>query len=170
VWLRSKMFLGLNTGYVALWSTNTGWEKIPGTDVSFANGIETQPQTDRIFVAATYGENLTAINTDGSNKLTAALPIQPDNLTWSANGRLVAVGHTGVPILGTNGCRDMVGQSCAFPFAVAAIDPQRLEVEVIHSHDQGLIPGPSVALRHGQFLYLGTFFGDRISRVRDPQR
>lgn len=164
-WLRTKMFLGLNTGYVARWTPATGWDKVPDTDVSFANGIETNPQTDRIFVAATYGETLTAIDADGSNKRTARLPIQPDNLTWSADGLLIAVGHTGVAMLGTNGCRDMVDQSCAFPFAVAAISPQRLGVEVIHTHDQGLIPGPSVALWHEQFLFLGTFFGDRISRV-----
>ena len=168
LWLRTKMFLGFNTGYVARWAPENGWSRVEGTDVSFANGIETHPQTDRIFVAATYGESLTAVNTDGSNILTTALPIQPDNLTWSAEGLLVAVGHTGVPILGTNGCRDMVDRSCAFPFAVTAINPQTLEVEAIYAHDQGLIPGPSVALWHEQFLFLGTFFGDRVSRVAAP--
>jgi len=163
--LRTKMFLGFNTGYVARWLPSGGWEKVPGTDVSFANGIETDPQSDRIFVAATYGETLTGVDGDGGNKRVTALPIQPDNLTWSPDRLLIAVGHTGVPILGTNGCRDMVEESCAFPFAVAAIDPQTMEVEVVHRHGEGLIPGPSVALRHEQFLFLGTFFGDRISRV-----
>jgi hypothetical protein len=168
-WLRTQMFVGVKTGYVARWTPQSGWDKVQNSEVSFANGIETSPQTDRIFVAATYGETLTAVNVDGSDKRVTQLPIQPDNLTWSADGLLIAVGHTGVAMLGTNGCRDMVDQSCAFPFAVAAIDPQRLEVEVIYTHDEGLIPGPSVALWHEEFLFLGTFFGDRVSRVRDRQ-
>ena len=163
--LRSGMFFGRNTGYVARWRPEDGWGKIPSTDVSFPNGIETDPESDRVFVAATYGETLTAVDGDGGNARTTSLPIQPDNLSWSPDGRLLAVGHTGVPILGTDGCRDMGDRACAFPFAVAAIDPQSMKVDVIYAHGDGMIPGPSVALRYERFLFLGTFFGDRISRV-----
>jgi hypothetical protein len=165
LWLRAKMFFGLNTGYVARWLPQNGWEKVPGTDVSFANGIEVDPVSGRIFVAATYGETLTAVDADGGNLRRVSLPVQPDNLTWSPAAQLVAVGHTGVALFGTNDCRTMAPTACAFPFAVVQIDPQSMAVDVIYRHGEGLIPGPSVALRHEQFLFLGTFFGDRVSRM-----
>lgn len=165
LWLRAKMFFGLNTGYVARWLPQTGWEKVPGTDVSFANGIETDPVSGRIFVAATYGETITAVDADGGNLRRVNLPIQPDNVTWSPDAQLIAVGHTGVAFFGTNHCRNMLPAACAFPFAVVEIDPQSMATDVIYTHDEGLIPGPSVAFRHEQFLFLGTFFGDRVSRI-----
>ncbi|MDG2320892.1 MAG: hypothetical protein P8L79_11605 [Rhodospirillaceae bacterium] len=70
------------------------------------------------------------------------------------------------PLLGTNGCQGIGSKPCAFPFAVVAIDPDTLAQEILYEHQDGLIPGASVALSHKGFLYMGTFFGDRISRVR----
>jgi hypothetical protein len=163
--LRAKMFLRINTGYAALWRPGSGWEKVPGSDVAFANGIEADPRSGRIFVAATYGETLTAMSVDGGNKRTVKLSVQPDNLTWSDSGNLVTAGHTGIAMLGTSGCRNMMGTPCSFPFSVLEIDPERLDTRVIFEHDEGLIPGASVALAHAQFLFLGTVFGDRVSRV-----
>ena len=170
-WWHDVLFLlGLHTGHVARWQPQDGWRKVPGSDASFPNGIETDPDTGRIFVAATYGQDLTAVDADGDNRQRVDLPVQTDNLTWSPDGRLIAVGHTGVPILGTRACRDMGNTSCAFPFAVAAIDPETLGVETLYAHADSLIPGPSVGLIHNSWLYLGTFFGDRVSRVALPAK
>ncbi len=158
-----RLLLRLDTGYAARWRPQDGWQKVVGTDAAFPNGIETDP-AGRVFVAATYGQHLTAVDPDGRRRR-VGLPIQPDNLTWSPDGRLIAAGHTGTPYFGTRGCAQLGSTSCAFPFAVAAIDPATLEVETIYAHSENLIPGASVALVHNNLLYLGTFFGDRISQV-----
>jgi DNA-binding beta-propeller fold protein YncE len=163
--LTLRFMLGMNTGYAARWQPDAGWSRIPGSDASFPNGIQTDPATGRVFVASTYGQDLTAVDPDGGNRRRVSLPVQPDNLSWSPDGRLLAAGHTGVPMLGTSGCREVGDTPCAFPFAVAAIDPATLEVETIYAHSGGQIPGASVALMYDGALYLGTFFGDRISRV-----
>jgi hypothetical protein len=163
--LNVKLLLRMDTGYVVSWQPDEGWNKVPGTDAALPNGVETDPRTGRIFVAPTYEESLIAVDQDGNNARSTQISVQTDNLTWAPDGRLLAVGHTGVPFFGTNGCRDMGDTACAFPFAVVAIDPLTLGVETIYQHADGLIPGPSVALWQGDSLYLGTFFGDRLSRV-----
>lgn len=82
------------------------------------------------------------------------------------DGGILSVGHTGIPLLGTNGCQGIGSKPYAFPFAVVAIDPDTLAQEILYEHQDGFIPGASVALSHKGFLYMGTLFGDRISRVR----
>lgn len=163
-----KFFLGLDTGYAVAWSPETEWVKVPGTETSFPNGIEADPATDRVFVGATYGQVFISADAFGDDARTIRIPVQSDNLTWAPDGRILSVGHTGVPLLGTSGCRNASGEACSFPIAVVAIDPDSLLQETVFEHGKGLIPGASVALQRGEFLYLGTVFGDRISRIALP--
>ena len=160
-----KFFLGLDTGYAAAWSPETDWIKVPGTDAAFPNGVEADPATDRVFVGSTYGQVFISADAFGDDARVIRIPVQSDNLTWAPDGRILSVGHTGIPLLGTNGCRTAGGKPCSFPFAVVSIEPETLAQEIIFEHADGLIPGASVALAHGGFLYMGTVFGDRISRV-----
>ncbi len=165
-WQTVKFFLGLDTGYAVAWSPGNGWQKVPGSDASFPNGIEYDERTGDVLVGATYGQTLSIAKLDGSGGRKLRIPVQSDNITWSEDGRILAVGHTGLPLIGTSGCRGAGGKPCSFPFAVVAVDPQTDEQNVIFSHDAGQIPGASVALQRDGDLYFGTVFGDRISRVR----
>jgi hypothetical protein len=165
-WHTAQFFLGLDTGYAVAWSPQTEWTKVPGTGSPFPNGVEADPLTDRVFIGSTYGQIFIAADAFGDNARTIRIPVQSDNITWAPDGRILSVGHTGIPLLGTNGCQGIGSKPCAFPFAVVAIDPDTLAQEILYEHQDGLIPGASVALLHKGFLYMGTFFGDRISRVR----
>lgn len=166
MWLTTKFFLGLDTGYAASWMPDTGWQKIEGTDASFPNGIEADPKTNRVFIGSTYGQTFISADLTSGDAKTIRIPVQSDNLTWAPDGRLLSVGHTGIPMLGTSGCRALPGIPCSFPFAVVAIDPETLSQEIIYEQTEGLIPGASVALLHKGFIYMGTVFGERISRIR----
>jgi hypothetical protein len=168
IWLTAKFLFGLHTGHAAAWDPETGWRKVDGTEASFPNGVEADPATGRIFIGSTYGQTLVAADLAGGNAKAVRIPVQSDNLTLAPDGRILSVGHTGLPLFGTSGCREVYGTPCSFPFAVVAIDPQTLAQEVIFEHTAGLIPGASVALSHQGYLYMGTVFGDRISRVRLP--
>lgn len=165
-WLQMKFFFGLKTGHAAAWSPDTGWRVVDGTEASFPNGVEADPDTSRVFIGSTYGQTFIAADVAGGNERVARIPVQSDNLTWTADGKILSVGHTGIPLWGTSGCREALGTPCSFPFAVVEIDPVTFERAVIYEHDDGLIPGASVALAHKGYLYMGTVFGDRISRVR----
>lgn len=165
-WLQVKFFFGLKTGHAASWDPDNGWRVVEGTEASFPNGVEADPETRRVFIGSTYGQTFIAADATGGNETVVRIPVQSDNLTWTEDGRILSVGHTGIPLWGTSGCRESLGTPCSFPFAVVAIDPVTLEQEVIYEHSEGLIPGASVALAHKGYLYMGTVFGDRISRVR----
>ncbi|MEQ9111020.1 MAG: hypothetical protein RIF37_05645 [Rhodospirillaceae bacterium] len=167
-WLTIKFLLGIHTGHAAAWDAQTGWRKVEGSEASFPNGVEADAKTGRVFIGSTYGQTLVAADLSGGNAKVARIPVQSDNITVAPDGRILSVGHTGVPLFGTAGCRESLGQPCSFPFAVVALDPVTLDQEIIYEHREGLIPGASVALSHDGFLYMGTVFGDRISRVKLP--
>jgi sugar lactone lactonase YvrE len=164
--LNIKFVLGLNTGYVAKWTQTGGWSKIPNTDVSFANGIQVDPQTSRVYVSSMFTQRIVAVDVDGGNRIESQrTAIQTDNLSWSNDGRLLGAGHTGFPIYGISKCRDIGDSPCSFPFAIVAFDPKTLKDQVLFEAPTGSIPGASVAALRGNTLYLGSAFGDRITRI-----
>ncbi len=161
-----KFMLGMNTGAVYAWRKDGGWTRIPNSDVSFGNGIQVDPKTGRIYVASMYAQRIVALDKDGANRQeTPRLPIQNDNISWSSDGKLIGVGHSGFPVRGTARCRELGGAPCGFPFTVVQIDPKTLAFETLFENKVPTIPGASVALRRGNALYLGTAFGDRITKV-----
>jgi hypothetical protein len=166
-----KLLLGLNTGAAWRWTRAGGWARIPHSEAAFANGIQVDPATGRIYIASMYSQRIIAIDPDGSHRqVSARIPMQNDNLSWTPDGRrLIGAGHSGVGILGTRPCRDLHGQPCSFPFAVISMDPKTLEFETLYRYRTGHIPGPSVAILKDGRLYLGSFFGDRITIVT-PER
>ncbi len=165
-WLNFKFVLGLNTGSVAKWLPGSGWSKIPNTDVSFANGIQVDPATSRVYVSSMFTQRIIAVDADGAHRQESArTAIQADNLSWSPDGRLVGAGHTGFPIYGISTCREIGDAPCSFPFAVVAFDPKTLKDEILFQTPTGAIPGASVAILKDGTLYTGTAFGDRITKV-----
>lgn len=161
-----RMFFGIDTGAAVAWSAADGWRRVPNTNVSFANGIQVDPGTGRLFVSSMFTQRVIAIDRDGSNRReTARGPNQIDNLTWAADGRLIGAGHTGVPVYGIRACRDVGDKACSFPFAITAIDPKTLAIETLFESPTGPIPGASVAALRDGTLFLGTAFGDRITKV-----
>lgn len=166
LWLQAKFLLGIHTGYAVSWDPVNGWKKVEGTDASFPNGVEADPATSRVFIGSTYGQTFVTADVAGGYSKTVRIPVQSDNLTVAPDGRFLSVGHTGIPVLGTRGCQQLSGRPWSFPFAVVAIDPETLAQEIIYQHKDGRIPGASVALIHEGYLYMGTVFGDRVSRIR----
>jgi sugar lactone lactonase YvrE len=164
--LNLKFLFGVNTGHVAKWTPNNGWTKVPNTEVSFANGVQADPATSRIYVSSMFTQRVVAVDIDGSNRSESArLPVQGDNLSWSDDERLILAGHTGVAVYGILECRGAGDTPCSFPSAVVALDPKTLADQTLFQTPTGNIPGASVAVLKGDTLYLGSAFGDRITRV-----
>lgn len=164
--LNLKFVLGLDTGYAAKWTPEAGWSKIPNTDVSFANGIQVDPSTSRVYISSMFTQRIIAVDPDGSDRIESERsPIQADNLSWSSDGRLIGAGHTGFPVYGISRCRDIGDAPCSFPFAILAFDKQTLKSETLFESPTGSIPGASVAALKDKKLFLGTAFGDRITQI-----
>jgi hypothetical protein len=88
----------------------------------------------------------------------------PDNLAWSAGGELLAASHH-ASLADTMGCQELTHGSCAFRFQIVAIDPETMRTRVVLDHAGPPMGAATVALPHGDWIYLGTFAGDRIARA-----
>lgn len=166
--MREKWLAGTPTGYALEWPAGAaGWRRVPGTDVSFTNGIAVSHDDRTLAVAGTYSSAVLLIDRRSGTARRVPIRPTPDNLTPLANGGFLAVGHTGVPVTGVDPCRDAAAVPCGFPFAVARIDPGG-HARIVYEHDGSRMPGASVAVPHGRLLYLGSFFGDRVSVVDRP--
>ncbi len=169
---RQQWLDGQPTGYAVLWQRNAGWSRVPDTEVSFANGIAVSRDDHQLAVAGTYSKSLVLVDRHSGIARRVALPHTPDNLTTLADGSFLSVGHTGVPVIGVDPCRPADALPCGFPFSVAQIVPGRGDeaprVRVLLEHDGSRIPGASVAAPHDGKLYLGSYFGDRVTVVDAP--
>lgn len=165
-WTDFRFFFGLDTGYAMVWRPSGGWDRLANTDASFANGIQIDPKTSRVYVSSMFTQTIIAVDRDGTNPSESSrLPSQVDNLSWTGDGRLIGVGHTGIPVYGVSPCRNIGDKSCSFPFTVVSLNPKTLEHQVLFRASTGAIPGASVAIIRENDIYLGTAYGDWITRI-----
>lgn len=169
--LREADFLAQRpTGNVVRWSPGTGWRRLAGGEGSFPNGIEASSNGRWIVFAETYGRRVNRISSDGGQRSSVALDMQPDNVTALSGSRFVVAGGTGAPLVSTRGCPALRRPGCGFPAMAVTVDIARGRVTPIAINAGARTPGFSVGLVKSKRLYLGTAFGDRITLVRVGRR
>ena len=154
------------TGSVVRWSPTGGWRRLAGGEGSFPNGIEASADGRWLVFAETYGRRVNRVPSDGGARTSVALDMQPDNVTALSGNRFVVAGGTGVPLASTRRCPELRRPGCGFPAMAVTVDFARARVVPIAIGAGVGTPGFSVALVKSGRLYLGTAFGDRITRVR----
>ena len=138
------LFGGGMTGYAVRWSRAAGFRKIPGTEAAYPNGITVSADGKSAWLAATAGPRILKIDLLRNTRVASArLPLYPDNLSWTADGKLLVTGTLDVHRLVR--CADH-NRDCPVPFAVARIDPVTLKSSVIFRNDGQLLLGASVAI------------------------
>jgi len=165
-WSAIEVAFGKTTGGAIEWHRDGGWRPVPGTEVAVANGVAVSSDGARLFVDAWGSDELVRVERQGDPaRRTVTLPVHPDNLTWTPDGRLLLAGQKG-SLRDLLKCADAANGNCTAPFAVVAVDPESLATMVVLEHDGSGLGGASVALRTGDALVLGTFSGDRLGVVR----
>lgn len=150
------------SGYNVEWKPGQGARKMAGTDAPFNNGVEVSPDGKTYFYNAWTALEVRRVDRKtGKQTGVAKLDFQPDNITWRADGKLVAAGITDGPI----GECPQVDGVCARGYGVAAIDPVTMAVTPLHHAPPGIQAGVSVALQSGDTLYVGSFSGARITKL-----
>jgi hypothetical protein len=161
------------TGAVYRWSPgDEGFSMIAGTELPYANGIEVAADGREIYVVSSGLLTVTAYSNTRPARLlrtSAAMPIVPDNLHMSADGRLITAGL----VADDPRCGNVSGPakfdleafaSCPRPFMALAIDPRSMDSTVLatgSAHEQ--FSNITMALQVGGELWLGTFAGDRVA-------
>ena len=161
-----KALFGLNTGFVYEWQANKmQLVKVPNTDASLANGILLSKDENTIYLNSYFSNELIAINRKTGEREIIANVAHPDNSTWAANGHIIVASHLG-KTLEIVSCDVQTGdKNCVVPFQIISINPDTKKSKVLHHHTQQLIPIATTGLIVNQHLFLGTYSGNRVSRI-----
>ena len=161
LWSTLRLVLGATTGEVLVWS-GEGWSALPGSEGSGPNGVAVA-EDGAVFLTEWGGQRLVRVAPDGTRSV-VDLGFHPDNLTWTKDGLLLVAGQNAS--LGTIfACLEIESGTCGLPFTVMAVEPASLSAETVVRHDARVTGAASVALEVGENLFLGTFAGDRVTRL-----
>jgi hypothetical protein len=163
LWATLTGLLGANTGRVYRWTHEAGFVAVVGSDMPFPNGIEKSPDESVLYVASFFGNEVRKIDAASGAVVGHVAMQRPDNLTWNADGKLLVASHAD-SFMELMACRNVPQGACGAAFEVIQVDAASLTSLVLLAHRGAPIGGVSVALQHGDDLYLGSVAGDRIAR------
>ena len=164
------------TGAIYEWSPgSSGFERVEGTELPYANGIEVSADDQEIYVASSV--LFTVIAYSHSNptrqlRTTDPMTFVPDNLHMGNNGQLITAGLTiKDPVCGnleSTGEFDLAEFAiCPRPFIVRSVDPQTMQgTDLAHSPAIKHFSNITMGLLVGDEMWIGTFTGDRIAIAR----
>lgn len=145
-----RMQAGERNGEVWEWHTASGWQKVPGSEASGANGIESSDDGRTLYVAAWGTRSVFRLSRGQATPARdeVKLDFNVDNIRWAADGTLLAAGQDLAKGL----------------FVVAKVDPKTLAVrEVLRHANTPVFGNGTVAAEAGKELWVGTFQGDRLA-------
>jgi hypothetical protein len=134
------------------WHTASGWQKVPGSEASGANGIEISPDGRTLYVAGWGSQSFFTLSRGDAQPKRQEIPLgfRVDNIRWAANGTLLAAGQPLAP-----------GQPAT---VVVRIDPKTLTVtELVRQPPMAGFVGGTVAVEVGKTLWVGSYTGDRLA-------
>jgi len=161
---------GKPSGEVYEWSAKAGFKKVPGTQGALPNGVEVSPDGRTIFMNASMGNELRRVDrATGKIEGRAEVPA-PDNVTWSPDGkRLLVASLRSLDPTDFAVCQGLERGACPLPFAIVAVDPVALTTEDVYVGNGPPMGGGTVGLQVGDELFIGSFAGDRVLRVKLSQ-
>ena len=154
---RGRLNAGENNGELWEWHTGSGWQKVPGSDASGANGLEISNDGRWFYVAAWGSQSFFRLSRGQTPPMRqeVKLGFRVDNIRWARDGSILAAGQGGAPpMLTTN---------------IVKIDPKTLAVrEIIRSLANDAFGAGTVAVEIGKQIWVGSFRGDRIAIFKAP--
>ncbi|MDA1074269.1 MAG: SMP-30/gluconolactonase/LRE family protein [Proteobacteria bacterium] len=161
-----NIFTGDITGYLYEWHPGGAIAVVAGTEMSGPNGIEVSPDGSKVFVASWGRGEVSRFGraADGglSHEQTVKTNFRVDNLRWSRQGTLFAVGH-----------RMSANQDCGQPLCmdeweVAEVNPDTMTTRTLAvKKPVAGFTAATVAIDADDGLWLGTFQGDRLVFIPD---
>ena len=162
--LKAVLF-GSDTGFVYQWDAALGFSVVAGSNGPFPNGIEKSADESHLFINMYLAGEVRKLDLTKGEVVASASVASPDNVTWSRDGRLLVASHTD-GFLELTACQSIEAGSCGFGFEIVSLDPNDLSSKVVLANRGAPMGGATVAIELGDELFLGTFAGDRIARVK----
>lgn len=153
------------TGFVYEWRPGTGLARVPGSDMSYPNGIVASADGRYAWVASWGRQRIVrfAVGETWERDGEAALDFRPDNLRWAADGRILTAGQR---LAAEPDCGMLF---CFESWEVAAIQGDTLAVTNLGGGEPqpGFIAATAAISAQGGY-WVGTFVGDRLLFVPEP--
>jgi hypothetical protein len=143
---------GAVNGELWEWHTASGWQKVPGSEASGANGLEMSEDGKTLYVAAWGSQSFFRLSRGGAKPERQEVPLgfRVDNIRWARDGSMLAAGQGGT--------------APTFTTQIVKIDPKTLKVtEVVNRPPVGPFNAGTVAVEIGNHYWVGSFRGDRIA-------
>ena len=161
-------FAQKNTGVVLMWTPGTpAFRRLPGTEMSANNGIETSPDDQEFYVVSTTTKRVVAFSRANPGKplRTAQLmEFGPDNVRWTSDNKLITAGMIDNEPACGGAPKTEAGIRCPRGYIVATIDPKTMAVtEIARGPATPAFTGTAIAMRTGDELWLGSFNADRLA-------
>jgi hypothetical protein len=162
-------FAGRNTGIVLQWTPGTpAFVELKGTELVANNGIDTSPDDREFYVASTPTRRVYAFSRAkpgaGPLRFAQLKDFGPDNVRWTADGRLITAGLIDDEPACGGRPKDEQGIRCPMGYAVATIDPKTMTAtEIARGPRTPSFTGTAMAAVVGNELWLGSFLADRLA-------
>jgi len=143
---------GAVNGELWEWHTASGWQKVPGSEASGANGLEMSDDAKTLYIAAWGSQSFFRLSRGQGTPARQEVPLgfRVDNIRWAKDGSILAAGQG--------------GNAPTFTTQIVKIDPKTLKVtEVVNRPQVGPFSAGTVAVEIGNDYWVGSFRGDRIA-------
>jgi hypothetical protein len=150
---------GQVNGVVYHWVPGQGTSEVPGSQFSGDNGLLASPDGKTLYVNAYGTREVWKIPLNGKGpRASAKVEFNPDNLRWGENGQILVTGQ--FRNLANPGPTD---------WGVARLDPEAMHAStILTAPGMPEFDNATTAVRAGNFLWLGTFKGDRVAYMPAP--
>lgn len=162
----AELFAAREPGWVWHWTPAGGFERVTGAAARLANGIELSPDEKTLYLNSSMGDGLQRIDLASGEVTGRAEFGSLDNSTWAPDGKLLVALLLAADEESFAVCADLQRGACPIPFQIVAVDPETMETSVRFDSAGSPMGGGTVGLQVGSELFIGSFAGDRILRVR----
>jgi hypothetical protein len=162
---------GDETGGVFEWSPEHGWADLPGTAINSANGVAVSKDGHWVYIGGWHSRCIKKARRGAAPAESSVVgtDILTDNLTWTADGRLLAAGACDTTaeefIAGHFGPEPRL----AFPSRVLRVDPDSLAVETVVAYGPETFGAATTGLQVGDEIWVGAARDQGLARFAyDP--
>ncbi len=158
------------TGGVLEWSPGQGWGELPGTQIFVANGVEVSEDGEWVFIGGWGAKTIQKVRRgvpDPEVRI-AAMPILVDNLTWTADGHLLAAGAYDTTMEEFIAHHFSGAPRLDAPSMIVKIDPVTLAHEVVVDYAPGVFGAATTGLQVGKEIWVGAARDHGVARFACP--
>lgn len=165
----AQLLDGRDTGYLMSWSPGQALSKLEGSESPFPNGVQVSADGRYAWFAAWTAKEVRQFDLQTSS-MQARLPVgyMVDNLSWGRQNELLGAGIIEAETF--QRCFSEHVEHCPSGFQVSAIDTEKALNRTLYTAAEGVLAGASVAVDVAGEIYVGSYTGDRLVRLKGIDR